>query len=215
MLATKAAIQYTESQYPTDDRFLHGGSAGSAGSFHVAWALDTQGLAPAGIVADSGNINQTWEQAQMDQGLPCALAPEAAALMPTRWHPEIAYPAHQPDLLVANGRLTVPIMHVWNKGDTNVCGTTPMQCERRDGSVVTMGSASCVHDPMRLAIEGLGETSRSRSMGLCVDNPAKNEGLCDRHVVTGHPTALNTDPAEPADYRAAIMTWVRERLADD
>ena len=37
---------------------------------------------------------------------------------------------------------------------------------------------------------------------------------CDRHVVTATNT-LNTDPSEPADYQAAIYSWVIERLADD
>jgi hypothetical protein len=58
LFATKAAIQFARAQYPTDDFFLHGGSAGSYGSIHVAWALQQQGIAPTGIVADSGVLNQ-------------------------------------------------------------------------------------------------------------------------------------------------------------
>ena len=54
LFATKAAIQYALTTRATDDYFLHGGSAGSFGSCHVGWALEAQGIAPAGIIGDSG-----------------------------------------------------------------------------------------------------------------------------------------------------------------
>jgi hypothetical protein len=105
------------------------------------------------------------------------------------------------------------VMHVWNHGDPNVCGTAPMQCELRDGSVVTIGSADCVHEPMRRAIAAQGPTSRSVNLAVCVDN-ANLVGPCDKHVVT---TAdlVNTDPAAPADYNAFVLDWVAARRADD
>jgi hypothetical protein len=34
------------------------------------------------------------------------------------------------------------------------------------------------------------------------------------HVVTTRKNGVNTDPAAPADYQSAILTWVRARLAD-
>jgi hypothetical protein len=38
---------------------------------------------------------------------------------------------------------------------------------------------------------------------------------CDRHVITTIANGVSSDPGEPADYQAAILTWVRARLADD
>ena len=54
LVSAKAAIQYTTAQYPTTKYFLHGTSAGGAGTFAVAWALQLQGLPPAGIVVRLG-----------------------------------------------------------------------------------------------------------------------------------------------------------------
>lgn len=214
LLATKAAIAHAKALHPTDDVLLHGGSAGSAGTFHVSWSMQLQGQAPAGIVADAGIVNQAWEQAQIDQDLRCAMDPVAAQLVIDRWHPAVADPANQPDMLVADGRLQVPILHIWSSGDNNTCGATPMECPLRDGSVVTMGSADCVHEPMRNAIEELGPDARSQSLRLCVDNP-NLPGACDKHVVTVNGEMVNTDPAHPADYNAVALAWVQARVADD
>jgi hypothetical protein len=213
LLATKAAIEHAMAAYPTDGLFLQGGSAGSAGSFHVAWGLQEQGLAPAGVVADSGIPNYLWELDQIQQALPCSRAGEGANLITARWHPTFADPDNQADLAVADGRLTVPLMHIWNSNDPNVCGASPMACTQRDGSVITMPSADCVHEPMREAIAAEGPSSRSANLRVCVDDPAR-VGDCDKHVVTNRPL-VNTDPAAPADYNAFVLDWVRDRLADD
>jgi len=67
LFATKAAVGYTEAHYPTSGAFLHGTSAGGFGTFSVAWGLQEQGLAPAGIVSESpmpmrsGAINRRAE----------------------------------------------------------------------------------------------------------------------------------------------------------
>ena len=42
--ATKAAIAFTESTYPTSKYFLAGGSAGSAGAYYVGWSEQLSGL---------------------------------------------------------------------------------------------------------------------------------------------------------------------------
>ena len=63
LLATKAAIQFARDRFATTKHFLHGGSAGSIGTYSVGWSLQQQGLAPAGIVADSFVLNQEWGQA--------------------------------------------------------------------------------------------------------------------------------------------------------
>src|SRR4029077_8616311 len=69
VLATKAAIQYAQSLYPTTKTFLHGTSAGSVGTFSVAWSMQLQGVAPAGIVADASVVNIEGRNAAYNQGL--------------------------------------------------------------------------------------------------------------------------------------------------
>jgi hypothetical protein len=212
-LATTAAIHFATGRFPTDDFFLHGGSAGSAGTFHVAWGLQLQNLPPAGIVADSGILNQLYELAQIEQGLDCARTADAVAIVPQRFHHDIADAANQPHLLVAEGRLTVPVLHVWNHGDPNVCGFDPITCPVPGGTTVAMGSADCAHEPMRRAIAAQGPTSRSANLAVCVDDPTRPL-TCDKHVVSNAPL-VNTDPAVPADYNGAILAWMRSRMADD
>jgi len=217
LIATKAAVQYTEAQYPTGKYFLHGTSAGSAGTFGVAWGLQQQGIAPAGIVADSGVVDQTWEHEVAAQGTCTADSgndSEAGgeALL-ARIAPDIASVDNQPDQLVSRGALTVPIMHVWNHGDHNSCGETPMQCTLRDGTTLTMGAADCRHEDLRRAIAAQGPSSRSANLAVCVEG-SDTTAPCDLHVVTTRAHGVNSAPGGPADYQAAILTWVRARLAD-
>ncbi len=131
-----------------------------------------------------------------------------------RVHPDLANVANEPDKLVASGRLTVPIMHVWNHGDQNTCGSPPMSCPLRDGSVVTIGLTDCLHEPMRLAIAAQGPASRSLNLPVCVDAKSDPVKDCSMHVTTPRVGTVNTDPASPADYEGAILTWVHARLAD-
>ena len=131
-----------------------------------------------------------------------------------RIDPEIGDVANQPDRLVARGALTVPVMHVWNHADNNVCGDAPIDCPLPDGTSVIMGAADCAHEPMRLAIAAQGPASKSRNMPVCVEG-GDTTTPCDRHVVTTLPHGVNSDPASPADYQAAILDWVRVRMTDD
>jgi hypothetical protein len=57
-----------------------------------------------------------------------------------------------------------------------------------------------------------GAGSRSMNMPVCVT--AVGGPACAVHVVTTRANGVNTDPATPTDYQAAILTWVRARLAD-
>jgi hypothetical protein len=208
--ATKAAIQFTRGRFATTKHFLHGGSAGSIGAYSVGWALQQQGLAPAGIVGDSFVLNQDWGQAVHSQGVPCPTAELAITNMTAikaRIHPDLGQPANATDKLVADGRLTVPIAQVWNHGDPWGCGTTPMTCPLPDGTTVVLGGTDCMNEPLRRAIAAQGPSSRSLSLSLCVD------AGCSRHVLTTG-AGTNTDPLAPADYNTALMTWVRNRLAD-
>jgi hypothetical protein len=213
LFATKAAIQFAKSLYPTSKTFLHGTSAGSAGAFSVAYSMQLQGVPPAGAVADSAVVNVEGERAQIAQGL-CPGGRDEAALeaIKARLHPVLTKPENEPDRLVSRREFTVPFLHVWSRADPNVCGDTPMECPLRDGSTATMGAADCIHEPMRAAIASLGAGSRLRNMRLCV-SPDASPGSCATHVVTNK-ESINTDPAEPADYNAAIMDWVHDRLGD-
>jgi len=215
LLATKAAVSYTLSHFPTNDYFLHGTSAGGAGTWHVAWSLQQQGIPPTGFVSDSGVMNLAWEQAQIDQALPCARGTqEEGDIITSRMDPSVTNPANQPHLLMSSGRLTVPAMNVWNIGDKNTCSNTPMTCPLPDGSTPTMWSSSCNHEPMRLAIESLGPNSKSKNLGVCVDDP-NTPAPCDVHVVTNKQNAVNTQPGIPANYLPLIVDWVHQRMADD
>jgi hypothetical protein len=214
LFATKAAVQFTRAAYPTSAFFLHGGSAGGYGVLHAGWALQQQGIAPAGIISDSGVLNSDWEQAKVEQGV-CASGRDAEALplIRARLHPDLRNPANEPDELVGSGRLTAPILQVWSSADQNQCGEVQMQCPLPDGSTSTLGSADCMHEPLRAAIEAEGVTSRSMNMRLCVDAP-DHPGPCDAHVPTSRTGGVNTDPAFSANYAAAVFDWAKSRLAD-
>jgi hypothetical protein len=211
--SVKAAIQYVQAHYPTTKFFLHGTSAGSAGSFGVAWALQLGNNAPAGVVADASIINGEAFAAADNAGY-CTdnNDPARLAAIAARVQPDLANPANEPDKLVANGQLTVPILHIWNHGDSNTCGSPPIACPMRDGTTVTMGLTDCIHEPMRRAIAAQGAASKSKNFPVCVDNDGTPD--CSLHVVTSRIHLTNTDPASPADYLTGIMTWVDARLAD-
>jgi hypothetical protein len=219
LIATKAAIQFTQARYPTGDYFLHGTSAGGVGVFPVAWALQQQGIPPAGIVADSGVLNQAWQGYIAAHGVPggsagCAKATDdRISGVTARVDPEIGDVNNQPHLLVGRGALTVPVMHVWNHNDSNVCGAAPIACPLPDGSSITMGAADCNHEPLRRAVAALPAGSKSVNLAVCVEG-SDTATPCDRHVVTTAANAMSSDPAGPADYQTAILTWVRARLAD-
>lgn len=213
LIATKAAVQFARSRYPTTDHVLHGTSAGGAGTFHVAWALQLQGLAPAGLVSDSGIVDVDRSDAIPPECFDESSGESHRDDLAARVDPVVADPDNQPDLLVSRGELTVPVLHVWSHGDPNTCGRTPMACERRDGSTVQLGVTDCRHENLRAAIAAQGPTSRSVSMPVCVTLPTSS-GPCATHVVTTRAGARNTDPASPADYQTAILDWARDRLAD-
>ena len=105
LFATKAAMQFAKAEYPTGKVFLHGTSAGGAGTFGVAWGLQTQGTPPAGIVSDSGVMNQEWEVATNQQGICTEKRDDAAlAAIKARTQFQIADIDNEPDKLVKNDR---------------------------------------------------------------------------------------------------------------
>jgi hypothetical protein len=213
ILATKAAIQYAQSVYPTTKTFLHGGSAGSAGTFGMAWSMQLQGIPPAGVIADASIINIEAFAAGHAAGI-CSADndPARTGAIAKRVHPDLANIDNEADKLVSTGRLTVPLLHIWNHGDQNTCGAPPVACPLRDGSTVTLGYTDCIHEPMRRAIAAQGPTSRSMNLSLCVD--ADPVADCSVHVVTNKAGLTNTDPASPPDYLTTIIGWVDQRLTD-
>ncbi len=213
MISVKAAIQYTQALYPTTKTFLHGGSAGSAGAYYVGWALQQQGIAPAGVVGDASLINVEGMAAGYAAGI-CTDkdSPERSTAIAARVNPDVANPDNEVDKLVASGRLTVPLLHIWNHGDHNTCGAPPLACPMRDGATVTMGYTDCLHEPLKQAIAAQGAASRSKNLPLCVDDDATPD--CSVHVVTNKGGLTNTDPSSPADYLTTITDWVHARLAD-
>jgi hypothetical protein len=209
----KAAIQFAQSKYPTSKFFLHGTSAGSAGAYGVAWSLQKQGIPPAGVVGDASIVNGEAFAAAYAAGYCTAdNDPARIAAISARVNPDLANPANEPDKLVSSGQLTVPLLHIWNHGDSNTCGSPIISCPLRDGSHVQLGLTDCIHEPMREAIAAQGPASLSENYPVCVDNDGTND--CSLHVVTTRIHLTNTDPSTPADYLGGIMTWVHARLAD-
>ena len=154
----KAAVQFVQSKYPTTKFFLHGTSVGSAGAYGVAWAMQQQaGLRPAGVVGDASIINAEAFAAGYAAGY-CTddNDPARVAAIAARVDPDLANIDNEPDKLVSSGRLTVPVLHIWNHGDSNTCGSPQISCPLRDGSHVMMGLTDCIHEPMREAIVGRG-----------------------------------------------------------
>lgn len=213
LYSTRAAIQYARSAFPSDDIVLHGTSAGSYGVVTVGWALQKAGTPATAIIADSGVLNLGYERSMIADGLPCAATPEASQRVMARWHPDIANEANQANFLVSSGRLTTPILQVWNRGDYGQCGMTNTACQLPDGSTETMEAVACLHEPLRAAIAAQGPTSRSLNMRLCVEGG--RPAACDLHMPTVRDGVTNTDPAFPSDFEPVIIDWLHARLADD
>lgn len=214
LFATKAAVQVALGLHPTDDLFLHGGSAGSYGSYTVGWGLEEMGITPAGIVADSGVMNIAWQPATILQPTDtCGRGEEAAIEIPERLHPDVTDPANGPDRLIADGRLTAPVIDVFSVGDRGQCGETPIDCTVGD-ETITLGSVECMHEPVRRAIEAQGDDSRSLSMDLCVRSDPPPAEACATHTPANKPFP-NTRAPWPADFQPVIVDWVTDRLADD
>lgn len=213
LLATKAAIDFARARHATSAYFLHGGSAGSAGTYHVSYSLQAMGTPPVGIVADSGIRNDAWEAARIDQGICNSRygGPEWEAKFAPRIHTELRGPQSQPHELVASGALSVPIVQLWNQGDGTTCRALPMLCPTAGGPV-TMGASDCKNELLRAVIAAQGAGSRSLSLGVCVTS-AGSSVPCDVHV-TSNKDLPNSNPDHPADYLSTIVDWIDDRLTE-
>jgi alpha-tubulin suppressor-like RCC1 family protein len=210
---TKAAIQYVEDHYNTSQYFLDGIDGGSSGAFYVSYAMQLAGNPPAGAILDSSVVNVEQSLAAFQQGV-CAtsrFAPAAQAIINNRIDLAVADSNNEIDRMISRREYTVPVLHIWNHGDTDTCGNTPMQCPLRNNTVVTLGATDCNHKPLADAIDALGPTSASKNLPLCVDNDLTPD--CSLHVVTTTAGLTNTDPASPTDYMGAVVQWVADRLA--
>jgi hypothetical protein len=215
LYATKAAIAFAQRKVPTDDVVLHGSSAGSFGAWHVAWGLAEQGLPPTAVIADSG-VFSTARAGWLDEDPGCGTNAGGAQRFRARLHPAILDPDNEPGDLVADGRISSPVLDLWVGNDPIWCGDTPVRCPVDDGPDVNLGATDCMHEGVRRAIAAQGPNRRSRSMELCVDEPALTQPEdCDRHVPSVVSDFVNTAAPWPEDYRASIMDWVDDRLADD
>lgn len=211
LLATKAAIAFTMDRYASSDFFLHGGSAGSVGSYHVAWSLQEQGTPPAGIVADGGIRNDQWEFDRLAQDTCDSRygGPVMVEAFSPRVHSQLRGPEAQAHELVSSGTLEVPVAQVWSLGDPTSCGAIPMVCNLPGGAVV-MGATDCKNEPLRAAIGAEGPESPSLSLGVCVTATTSTEP-CDVHVST-RLDLPNTNPDYPEDYLGTLVDWVDARL---
>lgn len=214
LLATKAAIRFTQERYPTTRTFLHGTSAGSAGAFNVAYSLQLEDRPVSGYITDSGAPNPQFEVDQNNAGTSCARGTEALGAIAARLHPDLA--GNPPDQLIGNGLSTSPVFNIWNRNDTNACGDEQLPCTMSDGTQQVLSGSECREARVSAAIRALAPERHSVDMKVCVAANSGPAGNCLRHVVTNvSPNQFpNTDPAAPADYNGAIIDWVGERQAD-
>ena len=208
LFATKAAIRFARSLYPTLKTFLHGGSAGSAGAFGVAWALQLQGVAPAGAVADSGVVNYLLGEAQIEQqacegGGRSQAALEAVggavALRPRQ--------PRQPGPTSGRAGAADPCRACTSgAGPTRTCAA-PRRCRARCPTA----------PPRRLGrptacASRFGPRSRDRARAArratCASASARPPARGAAPPRRQNKNGTNTDPAEAADYNATIMGWV-------
>ena len=111
-------------------------------------------------------------------------------------HPDLANIANEPDKLVSDGRLTVPILHIWNHADVNTCGSPPVDlpAARRVDRHARLHRLPPRADAPRDRRAGPG--SRSQNLPLCVDDDAVPD--CSVHVVSNKVGLTNTDPRSRA-----------------
>ncbi len=212
LLATKAAIQYTRDNYATSHIFLHGTSAGAMGAFPAAYTLEREGKRLSGIVMDSGVYGQglyDLTASGCTQGTLADLQAQAQTIGP------ISDPINYPDQVVLRGEMTVPILHLWNRGDPTYCGDDPFTYTDDQGQQQTMGSTDYLNERLRAAIQTINPGGSSENLRVCV-TPATG-GSCSTHSPTRYAyTEANpdgdTDHPGALDYNLYIMNWVDSRL---
>jgi hypothetical protein len=214
LLATKAAIAFARERFASSHTFLQGTSAGSIGSFSVAYTFERAGLRLSGIVMDSHVLSEALaEIITVLQCLPYDGALTAAKIGP------LSDPEHLPDRVVAREDITVPLMHVWSRGDPSCCGETPMTYTDEHGVEHTLGACDFHHERLRAAIEAAPPGGASENLRMCVNDPGTaTAGACNMHSPTkiafDEPTPPGDQDSGGSDYNQHIIDWVTERLGD-
>ena len=213
-MAAKAAIAYVREHFASSHTFAHGTSAGSIGSFSVAYTFERAGLRLSGIVMDSHVLSEAFVELITDLGC----TPYDPLLVAAKIGP-LTDPENLPDQVVARGDISVPIMHVWDRGDPTCCGETPFTYAGDDGLEHTMGACDYHHERLRAAIEAQPPAGTSENLRLCVNDPATTTpGACDMHSPTkiafDEPTPPGDQDDGGADYNEHILGWVDARLTE-
>jgi len=213
LLATKAAVAFTRERAATSHIFLQGTSAGSIGAFSVAYTFERSGLRLSGIVMDSHVLAEALADI-----IEAGCTPFDVELTIAKVGP-IMDEENLPDRVVLGGAVTVPIVHVWDRGDPACCGENPITWVDDEGVEHTTGSCDYQHEAFRAAIEAAPPGGASMNLRLCVNAPATTgPGACDMHSPTkiafDEPTPPGDQDAGGRDYNQLIADWVTERLAD-
>jgi hypothetical protein len=211
LLATKAALAYTRNRVNTSHVFLQGTSAGSIGSFTVAYTLEREGIVLSGIVMDSHVLSAAFRK--------------IIELGCTEYEPDLiaakvgpmSEEEHLPDRVVTRGDISVPIMHVWSRGDPSCCGETQVTWTDDQGTEYTMGACDLHHEKLRAAIDAHSPGGASVNLRLCVNAPGTDTpGACNMHSPTkiayDEPTPVGDQDDANQDYNQVIIDWVTARL---
>lgn len=217
LLATKAAIAFTYNRVATSHVFLHGTSAGSIGSFGVAYSFEREGVLLSGIVSDSHVMGRGIND---NADLFCMPFPYDRALLLPKIGP-LASSELYPEDIVSTGLISVPIYHLWNTGDPACCGSAVQNYTDDLGNPYTEPGCAHEHGPYRdaIAADPPGGAGRSVSVEVCVNDVGNTTpGACNLHSPSKYPYTRADPPGDQldggGDYNQAIVDWVDQRLAE-
>ncbi|RMF25698.1 MAG: hypothetical protein D6760_00365 [Deltaproteobacteria bacterium] len=217
LLATKAAIAFTRRHVVTSHTFLHGTSAGSVGSFSVAYSFDREGIVLSGIVSDSHVLGRGTSD---NADLGCMPFTYDRTLLIPKIGP-LASADYYPEDIVAAGQMRVPVYHLWNTGDPACCGSALQTYTDPFGGTYTEPGCLHEHGPYRDAITANppGGSGRSVTREVCVnDIGTTTPGACNLHTPTKFTYTRATPPGDQltggGDYNQDIIDWVSQRLTE-
>lgn len=197
LLATLSAIHFTAkgngltgvqalAPHPTTLVFLHGGSAGSAGSYHVSAVMARMGMPPNGAILDSYLVNPL-EEILLGHG--CTPTNDDPQFSLAEVNAKIGVLITRPDLRVdANftGPYAVPMFDVVGANDPFCCGNIAPVAEATAAGQTN--NCAWVHASFAQAAAASGD-------GRLVSMVVAGQG----HVITH----------DEGPHQAAIETWLR------
>ncbi len=216
LLATKAAIAFARRRARTSHTFLHGTSAGSIGTFSVAYSFQREGLVLSGIVSDSHMMGRGLED---NADLFCMPFPYDRSLLIPKIGPLADH--FYPEDIVAAGEMHVPVYHLWNRGDPACCGSALQTYLDEFG--VPYSEPGCLHEHRAyhdaIVANPPGGPGRSVSVEVCVnDAGTADPGACNLHSPTKYHYTRANPPGDQlrggSDYNQAIIEWVDQRLTE-